>query len=81
MRLIEALGLQSHQRREHGVIGDAVVRFIGQLACGIACGCADWRGSSDIVVSFDLEEINKRVISRLLKTLQFIHYVTCGFYG
>jgi len=36
------------------MIGDAVVRFIGQVACErVACGCADWRGSSDIVVSFD----------------------------
>ena len=32
--LIDALGLQSQQRREHGeMIGDAVVRFIDQLAC------------------------------------------------
>jgi hypothetical protein len=33
MHLIDALGLQSHQRREHGeMIGDAVVRFIGRSA-------------------------------------------------
>ncbi len=33
IRPIDALDVQSHQRREHGeMIGDAVVRFIGQLA-------------------------------------------------
>jgi hypothetical protein len=33
MHLIDALGLQSRQRREHGeMIGDAVVRFIGRSA-------------------------------------------------
>ena len=38
MRPIDALGLQSHQRREHGeMIGDAMVGFIGQLACERDC--------------------------------------------
>jgi hypothetical protein len=38
IRPIDALGLQSHQRREHGeMIGDAVIRFIGQLACERDC--------------------------------------------
>jgi hypothetical protein len=38
MPLIDALGLQSHQRCEHSeMIGDAVVRFIGQLACERDC--------------------------------------------
>jgi hypothetical protein len=38
LRPTNALRLQPHQRREHGqMIGDAVVRFIGQLACERDC--------------------------------------------